>query len=122
MLLSGMLMKVTSSILGAALLLFISGCAPERVPNRAAGEFSNPTVVEAACGQCLLELDEKKGCDLAVRFDGTSYFVDGFTMKQLGDAHADDGMCEVVRKALVTGRVENGRFVAATLDLLPVEE
>jgi hypothetical protein len=64
-------------------------------------------------------LKGKKGCDLAVRLEGKSYFVDGFTMKQLGDAHANDGMCEVVRKARITGELRDGRFTATSFELLP---
>ena len=33
-------------------------------------------VVEAACGQCQFDMQGKKGCDLAVRINGKSYFVE----------------------------------------------
>lgn len=86
-------------------------------------KVEKPTVVEAGCGQCLLGLKgEKKGCDLAVRIDGKSYFVDGFKMDDLGDAHANDGMCKTVRQAEVTGEIMNGRFIASSFKLLPVEK
>ena len=109
----------------AAVCLFavIVGCAKNPTSTAQTRAMPQPTVVDAACGQCLLDLKtEKHGCNLAVRFDGQSYFVDGFTMKQLGDAHADDGMCTTVRKAKVTGRVANGRFAAVTFELLPVDK
>ena len=48
-------------------------------------------VVEAACGQCQFKMKDKKGCDLAVRIDGKSYFVEGTKIDEHGDAHADDG-------------------------------
>lgn len=57
-----------------------------------------------------------------MRLDGKSYFVDGYTMKQFGNAHAADGMCKNVRKAKVTGHVENGRFAASSFELLPLEK
>lgn len=79
------------------------------------------TEVEAACGQCLFHLPGQ-GCDLAVRFGGHAYYVDGVRMDALGDAHAKDGMCQVVRKAWVTGEVRNGRFVAKQFDLKPAAE
>ena len=50
-------------------------------------------VVEAACGQCQFRMTEKSGCDLAVKINGISYFVDGTTIHDHGDAHADDGFC-----------------------------
>ena len=33
-------------------------------------------IAEASCGQCQFKM-EGKGCDLAVRINGKSYFVDG---------------------------------------------
>ncbi len=66
-------------------------------------------IVEAACGQCRLGLPGK-GCDLAVRIDGKSYFVDGTDIDSHGDAHAKDGFCEAIRKAEVQGEIEDGRF------------
>ncbi|HEX6334677.1 MAG TPA: DUF6370 family protein, partial [Flavisolibacter sp.] len=66
-------------------------------------------VVDAACGQCKLGL-KGKGCDLAVRIDGKSYFVDGTDIDSHGDAHATDGFCNSVRKAEVQGEVVNDRF------------
>ena len=75
-------------------------------------------VVEAACGQCVFGLPEK-GCDLAIRTEGKTYYVDGIEIDDHGDAHADDGFCNVVRRARVQGGVENGRFVATSFALLP---
>lgn len=78
--------------------------------------------VEAACGQCQFGMSDKKGCDLAVRIDGKSYFVDGTDIHKHGDAHAADGFCSAVRKAEVVGMVKDNRFVASSFKLLPMEE
>ncbi|RSK44208.1 DUF6370 family protein [Hymenobacter perfusus] len=75
-------------------------------------------VVEASCGQCRLGLPGKS-CDLAVRFGGHAYFVDGTTIDSHGDAHAKDGFCQAVRRAEVQGQVVNNRFVASYFRLLP---
>lgn len=76
-------------------------------------------VVEVACGQCQLELKEPQGCDLAVRIEGTSYFVDGFGIDDFGDAHdTETGFCEVIRKATVKGNIEHGRFFASSIELI----
>jgi len=80
--------------------------------------ITEPTVVEAACGQCLLG-KKGKGCDLAIRIDGQSYFVDGVNFDSLGDAHAKDGMCTVIRRAKVTGEIKNQRFAATSFVMLP---
>ena len=78
-------------------------------------------IVEAACGQCQFKM-EGKSCDLAVRINGKSYFVDGTKIDDHGDAHAKNGFCEKVRKAEVKGNIVNNRFVASSLKLLPESE
>lgn len=75
-------------------------------------------VVETACGQCQFGLKEK-GCLLAVRINGQAHFVDGTTIDEHGDAHAEDGFCNAVRKAEVQGTVVKGRFKATYFKLLP---
>ncbi len=78
-------------------------------------------VVEAACGECRFKMDGN-GCDLAVRIDGKSYFVDGTSIDKHGDAHAKDGFCNAVRKAEVRGEVVNNRFKATYFKLVKEEE
>ncbi|GAB2792802.1 hypothetical protein HNQ93_003655 [Hymenobacter luteus] len=75
-------------------------------------------VVQASCGQCQLGLPGKS-CDLAVRFDGKAYFVDGTTIDSHGDAHAKDGFCQTIRRAEVQGKVVDNRFKATYFKLLP---
>lgn len=75
-------------------------------------------VVKVACGQCKLGLSGH-GCDLAVRFNGKAYFVEGTDINGHGDAHADDGFCNAVREAKVQGEVVNGKFVVSYFELLP---
>ena len=104
-------MKFTPAICLAGLVLV--GCATQRPV-----AITEPTVVEAACGECLFGL-KGKDCDLAVRIYGRSYFVDGAHLDGHGDAHAADGMCQVIRRARVTGEVKRGRFVATSFELLP---
>ena len=74
-------------------------------------------VVEASCGQCQFKMNAK-GCDLAVRIDGKSYFVDGTSIDQHGDAHAKDGFCETIKKAEVQGEIVNNRFKATYFKLV----
>lgn len=76
--------------------------------------------VEASCGQCQFKL-QGKGCDLAVRVEGKAYFVDGTKIDEHGDAHADDGFCEAIRKAAVQGKVADNRFKVTYFKLLPAE-
>jgi len=75
-------------------------------------------IVEASCGQCQFGMEGKE-CDLAVRIDGKSYFVDGTHIDKHGDAHAEDGFCAKVRKAEVVGEIVNNRFKVTYFKLLP---
>ncbi len=81
-----------------------------------------PQIVEVSCGQCQFGMTEKTGCDLAVRFDGKRYFVEGTKIDEHGDAHAHDGFCSAVRKAEVVGEVKNNKFIVTRFKLLPVEK
>lgn len=74
--------------------------------------------VEASCGQCNFGLTEPTGCDLAVRISGAAYFVDGSHIDDHGDAHAERGMCNAIRRAEVRGEVIKGRFVATHFTLI----
>ena len=76
-------------------------------------------IVEVACGECRLGLPGKS-CDLAVRINGKSYFVDGTNIDDHGDAHAKDGFCNAIRKAEVQGEIVNNRFKATYFKLVNV--
>ena len=75
--------------------------------------------VEAGCATCIYDMKDVEGCKLAVKIDGKAYLVSGKTMDDLGDAHAADGLCNIARKAEVTGKLEGDRFVATKMALLP---
>lgn len=78
--------------------------------------------LEVSCGQCNFKLKTQKGCDLAVRIGDKAWFVDGTRIDDHGDAHADDGFCNKVRKALVQGEVVGDRFKVTYFKLLPEEK
>ena len=75
-------------------------------------------IVEASCGQCQFKM-KGHGCELAVRIEGKSYFVDGASIDSFGDAHADDGFCATIRKAEVSGKIMDNRFKVTSFKLLP---
>ncbi|UOQ71786.1 DUF6370 family protein [Hymenobacter cellulosilyticus] len=109
------------------LLLSLSSVAAVRAQSATAAGATTPAgpdktkevrVVEASCGQCKLGLPGKS-CDLAIRFDGKAYFVDGTTIDSHGDAHAKDGFCQAIRQAEVQGEVVDNRFKATYFQLLP---
>lgn len=103
-------MKKSIAIL--AFLVSIAATAQQKVEKQ---------IVDASCGQCNFGMKTKKGCDLAVRIDGKSYFVEGTKIDKFGDAHSEDGFCSAVRKAEVSGEIVGDKFVASTFKLLPVE-
>jgi hypothetical protein len=101
----------------------MSGCGRATAPvppvtKRVSTIAVDGNIVEASCGQCQLGLDGE-GCSLAVRIGDTSYFVDGTGLDDHGDAHGDEGMCNCIRRAKVSGDVVDGRFVATQFELLP---
>ncbi len=91
---------------------------PAKTESQKGNNMSINQVVEAACGQCQLGITEKSGCDLAIRIDGKSYFVDGTSIHDHGDAHADDGFCETIRQVEVKGEIIDGRFKAETFTII----
>ena len=74
-------------------------------------------LVEAACGQCQFHM-KGKGCTLAVRIKGKSYFVEKAHIDAFGDAHDTEGFCNAIRKAKVQGQVVGGKFIASYFELL----
>jgi hypothetical protein len=99
------------------LLLFLFACVATNAQDK-----SKAQIVEASCGQCKFGMKGKSGCDLAVRIDGKSYFVDGTDINKHGDAHAKDGFCSTIRKAEVTGGIKDEHFVATSFKLLPATD
>lgn len=50
-----------------------------------------------SCGQCQFKM-EGKGCNLAIRVNNKTYYIDGTGIDDYGDAHAADGFCEAIKK------------------------
>ena len=97
------------------------GCSAKTINDTKLNEKNDMSVhkvVEAGCGQCQFGITEKSGCDLAVRIDGNTYFVDGTNINEHGDAHAEDGFCEVIRSASVKGKIVDDRFKTESFNLI----
>ncbi|PZX93609.1 hypothetical protein DOS84_09345 [Flavobacterium aquariorum] len=101
----------------ATILLFIALISSAQEKK----ELLKSQIAEVSCGECQFGL-KGKGCDLAIRIDGKSYFADGTKIDDHGDAHAKDGFCEAIRKAKVTGKIENNRFKVTSFTLLPEQK
>lgn len=102
---------------GIALALLVSGgCTPSAPIAAKEVELVDQTV-ELACGQCQFKLPGSR-CDLAIRVEGRACFVDGSSIDDHGDAHAEDGLCNAIRKAKVSGTICDGRFKAAKIEVV----
>jgi hypothetical protein len=106
-------------ILLLLLSLFVTGLSAQAQETPAQPKTQ---LVEVSCGQCQFGMKDKKGCDLAVRIEGKSYFVDGTTLDDHGDAHAADGFCSAIRQAEVIGEIKGNTFVVTYFKLLPLKK
>ncbi len=106
--------KVTIAIVA---MLFLIACTSTQTNDT----MIRNQIVDASCGQCQFGMKPPGSCDLAVRIDGKSYFVDGASIDDFGDAHAQDGFCQAVRSAVVTGTIKDGRFHATEITVQPSE-
>ena len=77
-------------------------------------------MVTVACGMCLFEMEEYKGCFWAAEIDGEHYVIQG-DLPEDHDGHAPDGMCNARRTAKITGEILDDRLIARSFDLLPFE-
>ena len=103
------------------ILLFLLICNSAIIFAQEKNETSKIQIVEASCGQCQFGMEEK-GCDLAVRIEGKSYFVKGTSIDSYGDAHAKDGFCSCIRKAEVVGEIKDNIFIATYFKLMPIQQ
>jgi len=73
--------------------------------------------LDASCGTCQFKM-KAAGCPLAVKFEGKPYLVEGTSIDEHGDAHAEDGFCKAVRKAKVQGELVGEKFVVSYFELI----
>ena len=86
-----------------------------------ASEKIEGQTVEAACGMCQYGVPSSGGCYWAVQWKGEMLVVQG-EIPMDHENHAPDGMCNVKRKAVVTGTAKSGQLYAKKFELLPPEE
>jgi hypothetical protein len=58
------------------------------------------------------------GCPLAIKMDDKFYLVEGTKIDDHGDAHADDGFCNAIKKAKVQGTVEGDKFKVTYFEIV----
>ena len=102
-----------------------SACAPigpsklETAATKVADRSLVNETITVACGSCIFGM-KVKGCPWAAEVDGHYVLVKGAVpSKAEHDAHAKDGMCNVARKAVVSGDLRGGLLTVTTMKLLP---
>jgi len=95
------------------LVLFNAANAQDSTTKKLVYNPKNSTnEVQATCGTCMFKM-EGKGCHLA-------YLVEGTSIDDHGDAHADDGFCNAIKKAKVQGTFEGDRFKSTYFEIVKV--
>lgn len=109
-------------IFALVLGVFVVSANAQTAPKKAeTTKVITKQTVDIACGECQFKM-KGKDCELAVKIDGKSYFVDGKGIDDFGDAHGEHGFCNAVSKAEVTGEIVNNRFKAKEIKLLPAKK
>ncbi len=99
-------------------LLLLTSCAGAEPADAVALEGETVTV---ACGICFWGLNGGRGCEWAVEIDGQHHLVQG-KVPHGHVNHGPDGMCNMHRQAVLTGKLKGDRFVTSQFDLLPATD
>jgi len=99
-----------------AIAVACSGCEP-------GGEEVADRTLEVGCGTCQLGQTSHPGCWWAAKVDGRVVPVrgDALPSDREHDGHAPDGMCNMTRRAVVSGRLYESHLAVTQFDLLPVD-
>ena len=99
------------------MLLMLLACgAPGKPPETLTNE-----TVEAGCGWCQYGAMGNSGCYWTIQWKGDMLVVQG-DIPQDHQNHAPDGMCNVKRQVVVSGRVKSGQIYAKKFELLPIQD
>ena len=63
-------------------------------------------------------MTEKEGWDLAIKFEGKSYFAEGTSIDDHGDAHAENGFCNAISTTKVKGTIQKGKITAEPFEFI----
>jgi len=79
-------------------------------------------IVETSCGMCQFGQIDQKGCHINIRLGQKVLPVVGAPKLTMEEMHAPGSYCVAIRKARVSGTIDQDRFLASSWDLLPLEE
>lgn len=111
---SNPLLRHVAPILALSLsLCAMLGCTDD-------GQKLENATVKIGCGRCQFHMAEAQGCPFAAEIDGQHYLIQG-RVPEDHQSHAQDGICNMVREAKVSGTLRDGKLITTKLDLLPAQ-
>lgn len=108
-------MRITLALLGLLMGLFAQ--AQEQPAKQQLDKKKKTYEVLASCGTCNFKM-KAEGCPLAIKWNDKFYLVEGTSIDDHGDAHADDGFCNAIKKAKVQGTFEGSRFKSTYFEIV----
>ena len=76
----------------------------------------------ASCGMCNFAYKGVKGCSLTIKVGDTVYPVEGNSIHNHGNPHSEEGMCNAIRVAYVSGKVKINKFHSDSFTLIESPE
>jgi hypothetical protein len=107
-------MRITLALWGLLIGLFAQA---QEQPVKQLDKKKKIYEVLASCGTCNFKM-KAEGCPLAIKWNDKVYLVEGTSIDDHGDAHADDGFCNAVKKAKVQGTFEGNRFKSTYFEIV----
>ena len=78
--------------------------------------------VISSCGICNFGYKKNKGCSLTIKIGDTVYPVEGTKIHNHGDPHSEEGFCNSIRVAYVSGKIEKKKFHSSSFTLIESPE
>ncbi len=103
-----------AAMIGSALI--ITAC-----DGGTSGKSIEAQTLKVACGSCVFEMKDVDGCPWAAEVEGKYYLMQG-AVPQNHDSHADDGMCNMPREAVVSGTLRDDKLIVTSMKLKPARE
>lgn len=88
---------------------------PGTVPTAAISEIAPLTdaTVEVGCAKCVYKMEGVESCALAVKVGDETMLVEGEGLQSTEEL----GVCEAAKSAVVSGKVEEGKFIASKVEV-----
>ena len=78
--------------------------------------------VISSCGICNFGYKKNKGCSLTIKIGDAVYPVEGTKIHNHGDPHSEEGFCNAIRVAYVSGKIEKKKFHSSSFTLIESPE